>query len=282
MFHDLSLRHLPRSLACLLLLVAAACGGGNGDGGDSAAPPAVSIASPEDGATVESTFEVTMAAESFTVEPAGDVADGAGHFHLMIDAPCLEPGEPIPADEAHVHLADGASETELSLPAGEHTLCLQAGDGQHVALDLTDEIAITVAGDGGETTTEAEEGEAIEDWEGTYEGEVVWDCGAAGTHRGTLAADVLILTYHGGLATLDAEHTVTGSCADTGSLTVGLTVRDGERTASGFRFPSDLWGIPGSFTLRVNGDRAEGRLSGAIPGPATMTIVFDLECTFGC
>ncbi|MGH3023354.1 MAG: DUF4399 domain-containing protein [Gaiellaceae bacterium] len=282
MLHDLSLRHLPRSLALTLLLLAAACGGGGeSDGAEPATPAAVSIASPEDGATVPATFPVTMEAEGFTIEPAGEVAAGAGHFHLIVDAGCLPGGEQIPADETHVHLADGASETELTLAAGEHTLCLQAGDGQHAALDLTDEITVTVAGDGGETTTEAEEGESVEDWEGTYEGEVVWDCGAAGRHRGTLEADVLILTYHDGSAELHAEHTVTGSCADTGSLTAQLVV-PGKRTASGFRFRSGLWGIRGSFPLRVNGDRAEGRLSGAIPGPATMTIVFDLECTYGC
>jgi hypothetical protein len=173
------------------------------------------------------------------------------------------------------------SETELTLPAGEHTLCLQAGDGEHTALALTDEITITVAGGGGTPTDADEEGEAIEDWTGTYEGEVVWDCGAAGTHRGTLRADVLILTYEGGRADMEALHTVTGSCADTGSLDTSLFIR-GERTATGFRFPSTGWGLPGTFTLRVNGDRAEGRVSGAIPGPATMSIVFDLECTYGC
>ena len=242
---------------------------------------AVSIVSPEDGATVESTFPVTMEATGFTVEPAGEVVEGAGHFHLMVDADCVAAGEQIPADEAHVHLADGASETELTLAAGEHTLCLQAGDGQHAALDHTDEITVTVAGGGGETTTEADEGEAIEDWEGTYEGEVVWDCGAAGSHRGTLRADVVILTYEGGRADMEALHTVTGSCADTGSLDTALFIA-GKRTATGFSFPSTGWGLPGRFTLRVNGDRAEGRVSGEIPGPATMTIVFDLECTFGC
>jgi Domain of unknown function (DUF4399) len=245
---------LPRSLG-LLLVVVAACGGGDGsDGGDPASAAGVSIAFPENEATVESTFPVTMEAAGFTVEPAGDVTEGAGHFHLIVDAACISPGEQIPADDAHVHLADGAGEIELTLPAGEHTLCLQAGDGRHAALDLTDEITITVAGGGDETTTQAEEGEAIEDWEGTYEG---------------------------GRADMEALHTVTGSCADTGSLSTALYI-EGKRTASGFRFPATGWGLPGSFTLRVNGDTAEGRVSGAIPGPATMRIVFDLDCTYGC
>ena len=80
---------------------------------------------------------------------------------------------------------------------------------------------------------------------------------------------------------MEAFHTVTGSCSDSGSLTTPFLI-EGRRTAAGFTFPSTGWGIPGRFDLRVNGDRAEGRVSGAIPGPATMTIVFDLECTFGC
>ena len=138
---------------------------------------------------------------------------------------------------------------------------------------------VTIAG--AETTTEPEEGEAIEDWEGRYEGEVVWDCGAAGRHRGTLEAELLILTYEGGRAVMEAFHTVTGSCADAGSRTTPLLIQ-GRRTANGFTFPSRGWGIPGRFNLQVNGDRAEGRVSGEVPGPATMTIVFDLECTFRC
>ena len=268
-------------LTFVLLLAAAGCAGDGEDGGDPAAPASVSISAPANGDTVPSPFLVAMEAEGLTVEPAGEVTDGAGHFHLVVDAACVTAGEQIPADETHVHLADGASETELTLPAGEHTLCLQAGDGEHTALALTDEITITVAGGGGTPTDPDEEGEAIEDWEGTYEGEVVWDCGAAGRHRGTLRADVVILTYEGGRADMEALHTVTGSCADTGSLDTALFIA-GKRTATGFSFPSTGWGLPGRFTLRVNGDRAEGRVSGEIPGPATMTIVFDLECTFGC
>jgi Domain of unknown function (DUF4399) len=278
----LSLKKLRPLLLFGLLLVLASCGGGDDGNDDGAgAPASVSISSPLHGATVTSPVRVTMEAAGFTVEPAGDVSDGAGHFHLIVDDACLPTGEQIPADETHIHLADGASETELDLEAGEHTLCLQAGDGQHAALGLTDEITITVDGADG-TTTEAEEAEEpIEDWQGTYHGEVVWDCGSAGTRRGSVEANVLILTYEDGLATMDAEHTVTESCVDTGSLTTPIYV-EGERTASGFTFPSELWGIPGSFDLDVTGDTADGRLSGSIPGPGAMTIDFDLLCTLGC
>jgi Domain of unknown function (DUF4399) len=278
--HHQFLASLARALAVLLLLLAASCGGGAED--DAAAPASVSITAPEDGATVEPTFTVSMTAEGLTIEPAGDVVEGSGHFHLIVDADCLPPGEQIPADETHIHLADGASETELTLPTGDHTLCLQAGDGQHSALGLTDEITVRVGeGEGEDTTTGEEEAVKVEDWEGTYEGEVVWDCGAAGTHRGTLEADVLVLTYSDGFASMNVEHTVTGSCADTGALRVRFRL-EGERTATGLTFPADVWQTPGPLRLRVNGDQAEGRLSGPVPGPGTMTIVFDLECTYGC
>ncbi|MEP7335179.1 MAG: DUF4399 domain-containing protein [Actinomycetota bacterium] len=90
-----------------------------------------------------------MEAEGLTIEPSGDVRDGAGHFHVTVDASCVAPGEQIPKDGSHLRFEDGASEAELDLPAGEHTLCLQAGDGAHTALDLTDEITITVAGGAG-------------------------------------------------------------------------------------------------------------------------------------
>jgi Domain of unknown function (DUF4399) len=277
-----SLATLRRSLGLLLLLLAASCGGGD-DGEDAGDSVSVSIASPEDGATVASTFPVAMEATGFTIGPAGEVAEGSGHFHLIVDAGCSAAGETIPADETHVHLDDGASETELTLPAGEHRLCLQAGDGQHTALDLTDAITVTVEGGGaGETETGAGDGEAVEEWRGTYEGEIVWDCGAAGTHRGTVEADVFVFTWESGGAIMDGVHTVSGSCADTGELTTPINVAGGMRTASGFTFPAALWGLPGTFDLTVNGDRAEGRVSGEIPGPATITIDFDLTCTSGC
>jgi hypothetical protein len=264
-------------LATLLAALAgllASCGGGE-DGAR------VAIASPADGATVETPVSVTMEADGFDLEPAGAVREGAGHLHLIVDGDCVSAGEQIPADETHVHLADGATETELDLAPGAHTLCLQAGDGAHTALDLTDQITITVVGAAGGTTTGTADDASSERWEGTYDGQVVWDCGPAGTHRGTLAGDVVVVTGEDGGARLEGDNTVRGSCADTGELTTPIVVA-GERTPTGFRFPAETWGRPGSFELTVEGTTATGRLSGAIAGPATITIDFELECTSGC
>lgn len=113
------------------------------------APPraAVEITSPVDGASVTSPVKVTMAATNFVVEPAGSVREGAGHFHVMVDTACVAKGTPIPLEtKGYNHFGKAQLEANLDLPPGTHTLCLQAGDGAHLALDLTDSVTVTVAG----------------------------------------------------------------------------------------------------------------------------------------
>ncbi len=111
------------------------------------APASVSITSPADGATVSSPVKVDMAATGFTIEPAGPPRAGAGHFHILVDMDCLPAGTPIPVGaDGYNHFGKAQTEAELVLPAGSHRLCLQAGDGTHLALGLTDEITIVVAG----------------------------------------------------------------------------------------------------------------------------------------
>jgi hypothetical protein len=262
-----------RRALVLLALLASSCGGGDGGGAG------VSIASPGDGATVESPVAVTMEAEGLVVEAAGEAREGAGHFHLIVDADCLAAGETIPADERHRHLADGANETALTLEPGEHTLCLQAGDGAHEALDLTDEITITVAGASAEEREEDEGSAGPESWSGTYEGDVTWDCGPLGSRSGTLDGTFTIAVGEDGTATMEGENAVTGSCAgpNVGNLTTPITVA-GRRTANGFEFPGTLWGPPGPLRIAVDGERGEGTLEGPAPGPAVVVLDFDVEC----
>jgi len=122
----------------LLVLLLAAC---------SSDEPQVSFQNLEDGQRVASPLNVVMGAENFTVEPAGEIQEGAGHLHIMIDVPCLAAGEVIPKDDNHRHFGDGSTVADLELTPGEHTLCLQAADGAHVALEgdgLTQEISLTV------------------------------------------------------------------------------------------------------------------------------------------
>lgn len=93
-----------------------------------------------------SPVQVEMEAQGITIEPAeAGVNEGAGHFHIMVDTDCVAPGEIIPDDDQHRHFGNGATSAELELEPGEHTLCLQLGDGAHEAREPTHEITVTVA-----------------------------------------------------------------------------------------------------------------------------------------
>lgn len=109
--------------------------------------PYVFFDSIEDNETVPTTFTVNMGAEGLTVEPAGEINEGAGHFHILIDTDFIEAGEIIPNDEQHRHFGDGSTQTELTLEAGTHILRLQFANGAHQALEgsqYRDEITINV------------------------------------------------------------------------------------------------------------------------------------------
>jgi Domain of unknown function (DUF4399) len=128
-------------LAAGLLLVLAGCSVLPSRG------PQVRFVSPENGAAVSSPVHVVMDAQDFTVEAAGEIKEGAGHLHIMVDAPCLPAGEIVPKDDTHLHYGDGSTEAHLELAPGEHTLCLQAADGAHTALPgaaMTQTISVTV------------------------------------------------------------------------------------------------------------------------------------------
>jgi hypothetical protein len=71
-------------------------------------------------------------------------ADGAGHFHVIADAGCVDAGDTVPSDADHVHFGNGGSEGVVYLAPGHHELCLQVADGAHVALDATDIIDVQV------------------------------------------------------------------------------------------------------------------------------------------
>lgn len=104
----------------------------------------VSFVAPENGATVARRFPLTMQADGIDIEPAGEVREGAGHFHVMVDADCVPAGETIPKDDQHIHFGDGSTAAELDLAPGAHSLCLQLGDGAHIASPLTHTVSVTV------------------------------------------------------------------------------------------------------------------------------------------
>ena len=102
---------------------------------EGAAAPSVRFAEPADGATVSSPFEVAMEATGLVVEPSGEINEGAGHFHILVDTEFIAAGEVIPTDEQHLHYGKGQTAISLELAPGEHTLRLQFADGAHIALD---------------------------------------------------------------------------------------------------------------------------------------------------
>lgn len=110
----------------------------------------VYIISPQDGATVSGPFTVRFGLKGMGIAPAGVEKEKTGHHHLIINAP-LPAGEDldyaIPADENYRHYGGGQTETELTLPPGEHTLQLLLGDHNHIPHDpplASPQITITV------------------------------------------------------------------------------------------------------------------------------------------
>lgn len=108
----------------------------------------VYFSQPQDGATVAQTFTVVMTAEGVQVDPAGEIMEGSGHFHILINEDFVTPGEIIPIDtENYLHFGQAQAEAELTLPPGEYTLRLQLADGAHRAYDSAaygDTLQITV------------------------------------------------------------------------------------------------------------------------------------------
>ena len=145
------------AVSTVLVLLVAACGGGAGEGaseaptaGDGSAEnkgdggPAASFASPKGGDKVTSPVQLKMKAQGVKIEESGVVKKGAGHFHVMIDTKCVPNGKPIPEDAKHVHYGDASTSAKLKLKPGDHSLCLQLGNGAHRALGKTDTVKVTV------------------------------------------------------------------------------------------------------------------------------------------
>ncbi len=117
-----------------------ACGS---DGADESGPTA-EFSAPADGATVAGGVAVEMVAQGITIEEAGEVNAGAGHFHVIADAGCVDMGDAITKDGDHVHFGKAQTAGTIYLEPGSHDLCLQIGDGVHEALDITDTVTVDV------------------------------------------------------------------------------------------------------------------------------------------
>jgi len=115
----------------------------------SPAGAAVSFGDLADGDTVPPTFTVRFRVEGMGIAPAGTDIPNTGHHHLLIDLDEMpDPNMPLPANEHVVHFGKGQTETELSLPPGQHTLQLVFADYRHIPHDpvvQSERITITVS-----------------------------------------------------------------------------------------------------------------------------------------
>ncbi len=126
---------ISRLTACLFLFISAATALAQGS---------VHFVSPHDRATVPRTFKVEMGVAGMTVEPAGEIKEGTGHHHLIIDGKPIPAGEAVPANDNHMHFGKGQTETTLTLTPGEHSLTLQFADGNHLSYGPAMSSTITV------------------------------------------------------------------------------------------------------------------------------------------
>ncbi|HTA82424.1 MAG TPA: DUF4399 domain-containing protein [Bacteroidia bacterium] len=100
----------------------------------------------KDGDKVKSPVIIQMGVTGMTVEPAGAVNEGKGHYHLIIDGSYTEKGQMVPKDSTHIHFGKGQTVDTLKLSPGQHTLTLQFADGMHMSLgkEWSKTITITV------------------------------------------------------------------------------------------------------------------------------------------
>ncbi|MCJ0620045.1 DUF4399 domain-containing protein [Haloarcula hispanica] len=129
----------------------------------------VSVAVPNDTAALTSpSVQWRATADGVTIEEAGEVTSGAGHYHIIVDADPVTPGETIPTDDAHIHYGTGQKDGVLELDPGEHTLHLQLGDGAHTAMALTDSVDVTVSDEASLSVETSVDGSVV-DWEASVE-----------------------------------------------------------------------------------------------------------------
>ena len=101
---------------------------------------------PKEGAQVTSPFVVRIGSLGLVAEPAGEVKDGAGHHHIIVDADIWTSTGRIPPNGQYMHLDEGETQATLNLAPGIHTLHMQFAFGNDIPFSpiLADTIQITV------------------------------------------------------------------------------------------------------------------------------------------
>ena len=63
----------------------------------------VFFAEPKDGAEIQGPVKVVMQVEGMKIQPAGEVVEGTGHHHILINKDFIPAGQVIPTDDADRH-----------------------------------------------------------------------------------------------------------------------------------------------------------------------------------
>jgi hypothetical protein len=115
---------------------------------DSADSRRVSFSFLRDGYEVYSPFQVDFSVFGMGVTPAGVIAEGTGHHHILINTPLpLDVREKIPFSDTHKHFGKGQTGGQLSLPVGTHKLRLLFADHDHRPYYVySREVSIVVKG----------------------------------------------------------------------------------------------------------------------------------------
>ncbi|MDX8398177.1 MAG: DUF4399 domain-containing protein [Mariprofundaceae bacterium] len=93
----------------------------------------VHFASLHDGAVVTSPLQLGMVVQGMTLAKAGELEDGTGHFHIIIDGGFVPNGVPVAKDAQHLHFGKAQQTASLILAKGAHRLTLQLADAHHVS-----------------------------------------------------------------------------------------------------------------------------------------------------
>ena len=136
-----------RTLVLALAVTAAAALAGCGSAPQApAASMLVSLLAPANGATVSSPFFVRFGVKGMALKPAGELIEGSGHHHLLINQQPIEAGRTVPVTPQHIHLGKAQTEVEVSLAPGTYTLTAQFANGAHQSYGagMSQTITVTV------------------------------------------------------------------------------------------------------------------------------------------
>jgi hypothetical protein len=108
------------------------------------AKPGVFFKNLTDGDTLNSPIAIEMGVTGMQVEPAGQVKEGFGHHHILINQTSWPAGTVIPMSDTTKHFGKGQIETNLELTPGVYTIALQFANGVHSSYGESMATAIQV------------------------------------------------------------------------------------------------------------------------------------------